>query len=195
VRDIVFPLTHEAHLRDLIHPLTRGQIAHYHDLGLRRRVLSLPVLVCAACLARSGMRARPRRATSAPGRTSWPPCRPLALLLCDRGVINCGLVAQLILARITVVIRARSTPAWQVVRCTAPATLGTPWSGAVAARTECSPWEGPITIPQLSSPDRPPPIGSSLRKGEHQLPGETTPTSLTPFRPPCYCISEDCCWG
>jgi hypothetical protein len=35
----------EAHLRDLIHPLTLGQVAHYHDLGLRQRVLSLPVLV------------------------------------------------------------------------------------------------------------------------------------------------------
>jgi len=29
----------------LIHPLTLGQVAHYHDLGLRERVLSLPVMV------------------------------------------------------------------------------------------------------------------------------------------------------
>jgi hypothetical protein len=29
----------------LIHPLTLTQVAHYHDLGLRQRVLSLPVLV------------------------------------------------------------------------------------------------------------------------------------------------------
>src|ERR671923_2289796 len=35
----------EARLTDLIHPLTLGQVAHYHDLGLRERVLSLPVLV------------------------------------------------------------------------------------------------------------------------------------------------------
>jgi hypothetical protein len=35
----------EARLTDLIHPLTLGQGAHYHDLGLRERVLSLPVLV------------------------------------------------------------------------------------------------------------------------------------------------------
>ncbi len=35
----------EARLRDLIHPLTLRQVAHYHDLGLRERVLSLPVMV------------------------------------------------------------------------------------------------------------------------------------------------------
>jgi len=35
----------EARLRALIHPLTLGQVAHYHDLGLRERVLSLPVMV------------------------------------------------------------------------------------------------------------------------------------------------------
>jgi hypothetical protein len=35
----------EARLRDLIHPLTLGQVAQYHDLGLRERVLSLPVMV------------------------------------------------------------------------------------------------------------------------------------------------------
>jgi hypothetical protein len=35
----------EARLTDLIHPLTLGQVAHYHDLGLRERVLSLPVMV------------------------------------------------------------------------------------------------------------------------------------------------------
>src|SRR2546421_11476068 len=34
----------EARLTDLIHPLTLGQVAHYHDLGLRERVLSLPVM-------------------------------------------------------------------------------------------------------------------------------------------------------
>jgi Transposase DDE domain len=34
-----------ARLTELIHPLTLGQIAHYHDLGLRERVLSLPVVV------------------------------------------------------------------------------------------------------------------------------------------------------
>jgi hypothetical protein len=32
-------------LSDLIHPLTLGQVAPYHDLGLRQRVLSLPVMV------------------------------------------------------------------------------------------------------------------------------------------------------
>jgi DDE family transposase len=35
----------ELRLTDLIHPLTLGQVAHYHDLGLRERVLSLPVMV------------------------------------------------------------------------------------------------------------------------------------------------------
>jgi len=29
----------------LIHPLTLGQVAHYHDLGLRDRVLSLSVMI------------------------------------------------------------------------------------------------------------------------------------------------------
>ena len=35
----------ELRLTDLIHPLTLGQVAHDHDLGLRQRVLSLPVMV------------------------------------------------------------------------------------------------------------------------------------------------------
>jgi len=35
----------EARLTALIHPLTLGQVAHYHALGLRERVLSLPVMV------------------------------------------------------------------------------------------------------------------------------------------------------
>jgi hypothetical protein len=35
----------EARLTELIHPLTLGQVAHYHCLGLRERVLSLPVMV------------------------------------------------------------------------------------------------------------------------------------------------------
>ena len=34
-----------ARLTELIHPLTLRQVAHYHDLGLRERVLSLPVMV------------------------------------------------------------------------------------------------------------------------------------------------------
>jgi hypothetical protein len=34
-----------ARLTELIHPLTLGQVAHYHALGLRERVLSLPVMV------------------------------------------------------------------------------------------------------------------------------------------------------
>jgi hypothetical protein len=34
-----------ARLTELIHPLTLRQAAHYHDLGLRERVLSLPVMV------------------------------------------------------------------------------------------------------------------------------------------------------
>jgi hypothetical protein len=88
-----------------------------------------------------------------------------------------GLCAQLTLARITVVTWAKSALAWQVVRCTALATLGTRWSRAVAARTECNPLEGPITIPQLSSPNRPAPTESSLRKLEHQLPGKPDNTN------------------
>ena len=40
------PDTHvAARLSDLIHPLTLSQTAHYHDLGLRERVLTLPVMV------------------------------------------------------------------------------------------------------------------------------------------------------
>jgi Transposase DDE domain len=34
-----------ARLTELIHPLTLRQVAHYHNLGLRERVLSLPVMV------------------------------------------------------------------------------------------------------------------------------------------------------
>jgi len=34
-----------ARLTDLIHPLTLSQVAHYHDLGLRERALTLPVMV------------------------------------------------------------------------------------------------------------------------------------------------------
>lgn len=34
-----------ARLTDLIHPLTFAQVAQYHDLGLRERVLTLPVMV------------------------------------------------------------------------------------------------------------------------------------------------------
>ncbi len=34
-----------ARLTELIHPLTLSQVAHYQDLGLRERVLSLPVMV------------------------------------------------------------------------------------------------------------------------------------------------------
>jgi len=34
-----------ARLTDLIHPLTLSQAAHYHDLGLRERALTLPVMV------------------------------------------------------------------------------------------------------------------------------------------------------
>jgi len=34
-----------ARLADLIHPLTVAQVAHYHDLGLRERTLTLLVMV------------------------------------------------------------------------------------------------------------------------------------------------------
>jgi hypothetical protein len=33
------------HLTELIHPLTLGQVTHFHTLGLRERVLTLPVMV------------------------------------------------------------------------------------------------------------------------------------------------------
>jgi hypothetical protein len=33
------------HLTDLIHPATLAQLAHFHDLGLRARLLTLPVMV------------------------------------------------------------------------------------------------------------------------------------------------------
>jgi hypothetical protein len=32
-------------LAEIIHPTTLAQVAHYHDLGLRERVLNLPVMV------------------------------------------------------------------------------------------------------------------------------------------------------
>jgi hypothetical protein len=92
-RDVVLRLTYEAQLRELLHPLTLGQIAHYHDLGLRQRVLSLPALVCARL---------PRPLWDegeAPARDqrAWPDILAAvpaaALLLFDRGVINCGLFA------------------------------------------------------------------------------------------------------
>ena len=35
----------EAHLTDLIHPATYAQVAAFHDLGLRDRILNLPVMV------------------------------------------------------------------------------------------------------------------------------------------------------
>src|SRR5215210_8964075 len=35
----------EAHLTDLIHPATLAQVATFHALGLRDRVLTLPVMV------------------------------------------------------------------------------------------------------------------------------------------------------
>lgn len=34
-----------ARLTEIIHPATLAQVAHYHDLGLRERLLSLPVMV------------------------------------------------------------------------------------------------------------------------------------------------------
>lgn len=34
-----------AHLTQLIHPQTLGQVAHFHQLGLRQRLLTLPVMV------------------------------------------------------------------------------------------------------------------------------------------------------
>ena len=56
-----------------------------------------------------------------------------ALLLFDRGVINCGLFAQLTLARITVVTWAgRSALAWQIMRTvhrTGHAGDAVAWSG------------------------------------------------------------------
>lgn len=35
----------EQHLTELIHPLTLAQVAHFHDLGLRERTLTLPVMM------------------------------------------------------------------------------------------------------------------------------------------------------
>jgi hypothetical protein len=35
----------QAHLTDLIHPLVVSQVSVYHDMGLRERTLSLPVMV------------------------------------------------------------------------------------------------------------------------------------------------------
>src|SRR4051794_23534576 len=34
-----------AHLTQLIHPQTLGQVAHFYQLGLRQRLLTLPVMV------------------------------------------------------------------------------------------------------------------------------------------------------
>jgi hypothetical protein len=91
-------------------------MAHYHDLGLRQRVLGLPALVCVRL-------PRPLWDESeAPARDqrAWPDILATvpaaALLLFNRGVINRGLFAQLTLACITVVTRAKSALASHVVR-------------------------------------------------------------------------------
>ena len=55
-----------------------------------------------------------------------------ALLLFDRGIINCGLFAQVTRARLTFVTRATSTLVWQVVRTvqrTSHAGDAVVWSG------------------------------------------------------------------
>ena len=55
-----------------------------------------------------------------------------ALLHFDRGVITWGLFTQLTLARITVVTRAKSTLAWQIMRTvhrTSHAGDAVVWSG------------------------------------------------------------------
>ncbi len=35
----------EARLTDLVYPATLNQVAHFHDLGLRERLLNLPVMM------------------------------------------------------------------------------------------------------------------------------------------------------
>src|SRR5438874_11047787 len=35
----------EARLRELIHPATLNQVAYFHQLGLRERILSLPIMM------------------------------------------------------------------------------------------------------------------------------------------------------
>src|SRR5215210_26864 len=35
----------EAHLTELIHPTTPNQVAYFHELGLRQRILNLPVMM------------------------------------------------------------------------------------------------------------------------------------------------------
>ena len=42
-------------LTEIIHPVTLAEVAHYHRLGLRVRVLTLPIMV-ALCSAWSGVR-------------------------------------------------------------------------------------------------------------------------------------------
>jgi len=49
-----------ARLTELIQPLTLAQVAHYHELGLRERVLSLPVMVALVLRPPGRRRARPR---------------------------------------------------------------------------------------------------------------------------------------
>jgi hypothetical protein len=132
-------------------------------------VLSLPALVCARLL-------RPLWDESeAPARDqrAWPDILAAvpaaALLLFDRGVINCGLFAQLTLARITVVTRAKSALAWQVVRTVQRTSHVGGRCGLERSRHGPSVIRGRVLS---QSPIRPPPTGSSLRKREHQLPGQ-----------------------
>jgi hypothetical protein len=46
-RPISAPLDEQMsqHLAQIIHPVTVGQVSHYHELGLRERVLTLPIMV------------------------------------------------------------------------------------------------------------------------------------------------------
>jgi hypothetical protein len=46
-RPVVSPSAEEveARLKEIVHPATMAQVAHYRDLGLRERVLTLPVMV------------------------------------------------------------------------------------------------------------------------------------------------------
>jgi hypothetical protein len=46
-RPISAPLDEQMtqHLTQIIHPATLGQVSHYHELGLRQRVLTLPIMV------------------------------------------------------------------------------------------------------------------------------------------------------
>src|SRR4029450_7033513 len=60
----------EARLTELAHPATLNQVAHFHDLGLRERLLNLPVMMAFVKLKRT----LPKALASRIIWSYWPYC-------------------------------------------------------------------------------------------------------------------------